>query len=717
MRRFGIAQLIIIVCLFLVASVGQVRAQSGAQPYTSYTIGSDGRIIPIPDPYVLDHVIDGVALGIGDMSAPEDIFIDRETDYLYIADAGNNRIIELDADGRVTRQIGPELGLDSPNGVYKDPRDGTLWIADTRNVRILQSTLEGELLKEFGPPQAEELAGIKTSGPTKVLVDKRGYIYFLEGTGAGMIVMDQENRFRGFFGTNKLGFSLKWLWSRYFASEIQREKLFLALPTAHTDMFLGQDGFMYTAVAAQSSQQIQKLSPVGANVFVDTGSEQRLYKTQEFGERRLPWEPAARLVGVTVDNAGVVTTVDASAARLYQYDQDRNLLMAFGRQGVGRVQFALPSEVEVDSRGFLYVLDSPRSMIYVLRPTEFARSVHGASALQYDGRYADASSAWAGVLDSASNYELAHSGMGAAAYHEEDWREAMRRYALARDQLGYSLAFHEYRQGLLRRSMGWLVSGALVLVIGVLVWPRSGRRGVRRRRDEAMRESGGTPLPAWLYVLVRPIQTFQWLAVGRSMWPALILVFLAGVARTASLATIAFHMRATPTVGSLVDWVRLYRPVAATLLPELRWEDTNLIVELLRIAGPWALWAVANYGVSALFDGEGTFRGVIRTTAYCLVPYIIFAVPIALLSHIMTVQERGLYETLWSLVYYWVLLLLVLQVQVVHNYSFRDTVRVGLVIVFGVAVLLGAIVLVGLLVGQTGSFLSEVVYEIFRMAR
>ena len=210
MRRYGIVQLTIMACLLLIADAGPVRAQSTAQPYTSYTIGSDGRIIPIPDPYVLDHVIDGVALGIGDMSAPEDIFIDRETDYLYIADAGNDRIIEVDADGGVVRQIGPELGLESPNGVNKDPRDGTLWIADTRNVRILQVTLEGDLLKEFGPPQAKELADIKTTGPTKVLVDKRGYICFLEGTGVGMIVMDQENRFRGFFGTNKLGFSLRW---------------------------------------------------------------------------------------------------------------------------------------------------------------------------------------------------------------------------------------------------------------------------------------------------------------------------------------------------------------------------------------------------------------------------------------------------------------------------------------------------------------------------
>ena len=121
---------------------------------------------------------------------------------------------------------------------------------------------------------------------------------------------------------------------------------------------------------------------------------------------------------------------------------------------------------------------------------------------------------------------------------------------------------------------------------------------------------------------------------------------------------IAFHMRATPTVGSFLDWFRIYRPVAVYLLPELRWEDANLFIEILRVVLPWTLWTIANYGVSALFEGSGTFRGVARTTAYCLVPYILFAVPVALLSHLMTAQERGLYESLWSLVYLWVLLLL-----------------------------------------------------------
>ena len=700
--------------LLLLGSAMDVGAQSTVQPYRSYTVDSTGRPIPIPDPYVVDRVIDGVALGVDDLDGPRDMFLDRASGHLFIGDTGNHRVIEVDERGRVVLEIGPELRLKRPQGVYKDPVDGNLWIADTGRSRILHLSPEGKLLAEYGAPESEVLAGLKTSAPSKVALDRRGYIYFLEGSGAGMIVMDRENRFRGFFGTNRVSFSLRWLWARYAATEEQRRKLFLAKPTAHTDMFLADDGFMYTAVAGQTSEQIQKLSPVGVNVFVEKSLEQKLYKSKTFGEKRRSWEPPARFTSVTVDSFGTVSALDANSGRIYQYGQDRNLLMAFGRPGTGDVEFGVPVELEVDASGRLYVLDSSRGVVYVLRPTRFAQLVHQASALQFEGRYEEAASTWQQVLDVASNYELAHSGKGSSQYHERQWSSAMAEYALGRDQLGYSLAFYEYRQNVLRRNMGWLVGVLFVLVVGAVTLPAVTRRSVSGR-SAAEQRGQARRLPPFLGILVRPTETLEAQAAGRSLWPAVIVVLLAGMARVLSLALIAFHMRATPSAGSLVNWVRLYRPVAAILLPELRWEEANLLVEMSRIVFPWLLWTVANYGVSALFEGEGTFRGVARTTAYCLVPYIVFAIPIALVSHLMTAQERGIYEILWSLLYYWVLFLLVLQIRTVHNYSTRRTFGVALVMAFGVSVLSGFIVLIGLLGSEMAGFVGELFYDVIRL--
>ena len=742
MKRFH--YLLLLTCLLLLTGAGLARGQETIEQYRSYTVDHAGRQLPIPDPYILDRIIDKIAAEPDELSTPRDIFMNRENGHLYIADTGNNRIVELDVAGEVVRILGDEVGFDRPQGIFRSPRDGTLWIADTGNARILNITEKGKVLQEFGTPQSDVLVGINAAAPSKVVVDKRGYIYYLEGTGAGMIVMDLQNRFRGFFGSNRKAFSLRWLWARYLATEEQKEKILLSTPTAHSDMYLGHDGFIYTSVAGESMRQVQKLSPVGVNIFIEKSLERKLYKNRIFGEKRRSWEPPHRFGAVTVDDVGTVTVLDQTSGRIYQYDQDRNLLMAFGRMGIGRVEFGLPSEIEVDSRGYLYILDGARSVIYVLRPTRFAELVQRASALQYDGRYEEAATAWRGVLELASNYELAHSGMAAAFYHQERWQEAMREYALAHDQLGYALAFYEHRQDQLRRNMGWLVSAVFVVLAGVVVSPAVSnqfRMLGRRREEEALPAAGlaeslpvgaeaerrqGSRLRAIFSIparylalawgmFTRPVETLEDVARGRSLWLAVAIVVLAAAARIVSLWLIAFHMRATPTVGSILDWVRVYRPVAAYLLPELRWEDSNLLFESGRIVVPWLLWTVSNYGVAALFDGEGTFRGVARTTACCLIPYIIFAIPVALLSHVLTVQERGFYEAFWSILYFWILILLVIQVRTVHNYPLGRTFGVGVLKVFGMLILAGALVLVGLLSVELIGFLGEVGLEILRI--
>ena len=131
---FGPSQVITTVILILGAvmlDTSPVRAQGPIQPYDNFTLDHTGRPVPIPAPYVLERIIDGVSLGIGDFASPGDVFSDRASGHLYIVDTGNNRIVELAPDWTVVRQFGPELGLDAPQGIYRDPIDGTFWIADT----------------------------------------------------------------------------------------------------------------------------------------------------------------------------------------------------------------------------------------------------------------------------------------------------------------------------------------------------------------------------------------------------------------------------------------------------------------------------------------------------------------------------------------------------------------------------------------------------------
>ena len=224
-----------------------------------------------------------------------------------------------------------------------------------------------------------------------------------------------------------------------------------------------------------------------------------------------------------------------------------------------------------------------------------------------------------------------------------------------------------------------------------------------------------SPAHLALGVLVRPIETFEALRSGRSLWPAVLMVGLAAVARVASLAVMPFHMRATPVVGSIFDWARLYRPVAASLLPELHWEEANISVEMLRIILPWLLWTLANYGfrrcsmVRELYAVSSAPPPTVWRLTSCLLCQS------RLSAMCLPPESGGLYESLWSVVFYWVLILLVMQLSTVHNYSGGRTVRVGVLAVFGMAVLGGFIGLVVLLGRAVASVAWEIGYEILRI--
>ena len=162
MKRFH--RLLLLTCLLLLTGAGLARGQETIDQYRSYTVDHAGRQLPIPDPYILDRIIDKLAAEPDELSTPRDIYLNRENGHLYVADTGNNRIIEMDADGGVVRVLGEDAGLDRPQGIFRNPGDGTLWIADTGNARILNLTEEGEFLQEFGTPQSDVLVGINAAG-------------------------------------------------------------------------------------------------------------------------------------------------------------------------------------------------------------------------------------------------------------------------------------------------------------------------------------------------------------------------------------------------------------------------------------------------------------------------------------------------------------------------------------------------------------------------
>jgi len=401
----------------------------------------------------------------GGLNEPQDLFIDKKQN-IYVVDTGNNRILKITREGELLGVYsGPEDNpLSEPNGIYVDD-DGDMYIADTGNNRVVHLSPDGKFVEEFVQPESDLYDKSYPFRPMKVFVDQMGYIYILNKDDYhGLIVIDAYNRFKGYIAPTKLGFSLRDLIIRLIATKEQKEMLEKRLPPAHSNFLIHSNGMIYATTIRTREAQIKVITPIGDNIYK---------KKDFFGEMTyLPGKEIEPLfVDLCVDKNGIISAVDASTGKIYQYDPEGHLLAVFGGYGAWKGKFINPTSIAIDDEENLYVLDATQNSIQVLKPTKFIQTVHYAISLYYQGKYKEAVKPWNEILKTNPNYTVANIGIAKNLMKEEKWLEAMEYYKRAEDITGYSQAFSEYRHASFRKYflVYVLVTVALIILIAYLI--------------------------------------------------------------------------------------------------------------------------------------------------------------------------------------------------------------------------------------------------------
>ncbi len=652
-----------------------------------YTFDNDGKAVMAPTGYVQTDVISGEGQPYGSFSGPQDLFRDLATNNLLVADTDNNRIVILNGDGEFLSEIGDEAGLNAPQGVFVD-RQGDIWVADTGNERVAVFAADGTFKAEYRRPESDFLSEYDFK-PTKIVVDKRGFIYTTIGSegNLGMLVMDSTERFRGFFGRTRIKFDLTRVLARAFASKAQRRRMLRVRPAPLSNMHIDEMGFIYAVSPVLKEDQIQRLNSVGENVYGSASDRigagrlwDRLWGEEgsSYGEKETRWRwdderemnvpsiIASMFADVAVDELGIVSALDQRRYRVYQFDQAGNLLSTFGGGGMWEGGFSDPVSIVAGDAGYLYVLDATRGDIQIFRPTEITRMIHQASSEYYDGKYQEAAVLWEEISQLNTNFGLAHSGLGKALMRREKFVEAMQEYRYAESKSGYSAAFHEYRYVWMRENFSLLGLG-VVLVLGASAIATnrladSFQRLLRNLRD--LRERSG-------------------------LWAVPVLLLLVLIARMMGLAALSFHFQ------------------------EQRPEETRMLFEAGKLLIPWITWCVAAVAVAEIFYGEGTFRQVVISSAWSLWPYIVLIVPISLLTNVITLDEDDLYNVGMGIIWCLLVWQFFQQVKTLHNFDTGKAIGVILLTLVGMLVIWMLIGLIYALSGEVVRFLQQIALEIY----
>jgi hypothetical protein len=138
----------------------------------------------------------------------------------------------------------------------------------------------------------------------------------------------------------------------------------------------------------------------------------------------------------------------------------------------------------------------------------------------------------------------------------------------------------------------------------------------------------------------------------------------------------------------------------------------NMLLTVSSLLFLYFAWCTANWCLTCLSDGKGTFKDIAIFTAYSMTPYIIIRLIMIVVSNTFILREEVFYNMLGGLSLTWVAFLLITGMLTTHHFTLTRTLVVLLFTLVGMIVIALLIVLVFAMLQEVLSFVSTVVDEL-----
>ena len=692
-------------CGLLFCAALTLSASADSLSYNAYTYNEWQEAVASPSGYEPEAAVDGLTLGVGALSTPTDLFYCKGTQKFYILDSGNNRVIVTDKNLRNAVIIdrfqygdGFQEELDKPEGLFV-AGNGDIYIADTTNFRIVVCDQTGLVKKVLVQPRSSYFSNTKTFAPTSVVVDSVGTIYAAcKSIYNGAVMLDGNNNFLGFFGSNKVTVTpqllLDRLWKSLLSKEA-REKLPDYIPVEMTSLAIGNDDFIYTCTleTADTTASIRKINPYGKNILqaqVANSYQGGFGDLKPYTYNNVTY--TTRFGDIAVDDNSYTYALDDTTGRVFTYDNTGNLMFVFGGTGNQSGLFVQPSAVEAMG-GKVYVLDGGSNSITVFRPTQYGETLLNAEDLYREGQYQGSLQVWQQVLRMNSNYNFAYIGIGKAYLEQGDYSAAMHYFRLGSYKSGYSDAFKEARSIELRRWFPLLAAVLVLVLLAVYRYrlPVLGKVLARRRQARyASGEAGrANPFLLPLKMTVHPLEGYAELYYKKqgNVWVGL------------GLAVLLFFV-------SILSY-QYY----GFLFTDYNKQNMNILFLFVQTILLLFLFAAINWAFTTLFDGKGRLADIWIAVTYALIPLLVTDVLRLLLSNLLLQNENIFLTLLTGVGYAWTGFLVLKALEACHQYSMKQVVFSAAATIAGICIVAFVFVLLLSLTQQIVSFIATVVQE------
>ncbi|MBO7519346.1 MAG: YIP1 family protein [Clostridia bacterium] len=698
---------VLFVSLVLVLSISHISVS--AESYSSYQERVDqsrSYMVKQRPVFSANKVVDGQSLNVSDFSFLADSCI--QNDKIYLLDSGNSRIVVLNNDYSLSGIIdnfnynGESVSLAETKGLFVGT-DGRVYIADPINQRVLIFKEDGSTEKVITKPESPIIPSALEFKAKKVLVDCDGYMFVLcDGVYYGAMVFDKNYKFCGFFGANQtqsnLLDTLKYFISKIFQTDIKKQYSIRALPFEFDDL-CEHNGFIYTATqnAKNNNGQIRKLSNSGVNTLNHSGVSGDDYK---FGNGKIvnlidKTTAVERFCSVAVDDNEYIYALDATYGRVFVYDTECNLITAFGGgMGLGKQigSFTRAAEVAVIGTDVL-VIDSELNKATVFSLTDYGKLFYQAINVEAAGEYDKSFPMWQKILSSDAFNQRAYTGMANYYFANREYEKSREFAKKALNKELYDQAFEEVRREFLSRHFVWLFVIAF-LALGLVIFIIVYRKKNKKQKDD--KEKG------YVYNALtsvrHPIKFAQYIKRIRTEKKKKELNIYTLISLFLIFLMYIFKVLETTAGGFLYTDYDPYKYSSALVF--------------ISTFGVAVLWCIVNWGLCTLFQGKGTFREIVVVTGVAVIPQIIYSIFFIISSHFLVYSETAIISGAGIIAWLVTIVILLIQLSVIHDYSFFRAIGMSLATVLGMCIAAFMILLVLTLFQDLIEFVRSLYNEI-----
>ncbi|MHB1340045.1 MAG: NHL repeat-containing protein, partial [Bellilinea sp.] len=286
-----------------------------------------------------DRVVGQSGTQPGQFQAPRGIDFGADGS-MVVADSRNNRIQQFDSDGRLIRSWGSFADAavgDAPGGTFYEPwgiavgPDGSVFVTDTWNHRIQKFSPEGEFISMWGYFGQGETPDAFW-GPRDIAFDSRGLMYISDTGNKRIVVFDEDGTFISQFGVP--GFDPGQFDEQVGIAINSKDEIFI------TDTW---------------NQRVQVFT---FDVTTLQGVFVRYWDVSAWYGSSLENKPY-----IAIDRQDHVFITDPEGFRVLEFTSDGEFVRGWGDYSPSSDGFGLPSGIEVDAEGHVWVSDAANNLL------------------------------------------------------------------------------------------------------------------------------------------------------------------------------------------------------------------------------------------------------------------------------------------------------------------------------------------------------------------